>query len=872
LTGAIREAGGSAEKQSVPLVLARRRIGAASVAFAALIAVGCSGGEQQSADAQAASGAAAASSAASQSSGTTETALLSFEEQDRLVSDYCIRCHNYDDNAGGLALLLFEGATVHEDPETAEKVIRKLRAGMMPPSGEPRPDFETGMRLAASLEASIDSHADYKPGWLGLHRLNRVEYQNVVRDLLGIEIDAAQYLPTDDSSNGFDNQAGALGLSPVLLEAYLSAAGKLAEMAVGDVSIPTQTIYRVAEDASQNDQVEGLPFGTRGGILIDHYFPADGDYAFKIFSVNLGNMGNFRPFGEVRGEQLEVLIDGERVGLFDWDKEFGITPREESFEDEQAGQLRTIDLTVPVTAGHHKVGVTFLASNYAPGLDLNNAFERTTIETGGLPGFTFYPHVGRVRIDGPYEAAGAEDAPNRLLLFVCEPESAAEEAACAEQIVANLIRRAYRGQASDEDRATLLRFYNEARAAGGDFDDGVEAALQRALSDPKFIYRIETPPANATPGESYQINDLELASRLSFFLWSSMPDEQLLARAEAGELRNDGVLEAEIERMLADSRAEELTRNFAGQWLALRNLEGHAPITANFPDFDNNLRQAFRRETELLVDSLIRENRPIYELLDANYTYVNERLARHYGIPGVRGPRFRRVELGDDMDVRRGILGHGSLMTVTSQPGRTSPVIRGNWVLGNLIGTPAPPPPPNVPAIQAKTQDAAGNARVPTIREQYEAHRTNPVCATCHNMMDPIGFSLEPFDAIGRLRDTDAGLPINASGAMYDGSPINGPQDLRAFVLRYRDAYARNVAQKMLTYAVGRGMDWRDMPVVREVVHAAEADGTRFHALILAVAQSEPFQMNTAPIEVADAEGGAPATTGARPTATSAGR
>jgi hypothetical protein len=772
--------------------------------------------------------------------------LMSHDAQNALIGEFCVKCHNFEDFAGGFELVVFQAENAAEDREIAERVIRKLRAGMMPPSGEDRPDFATGQLMAASLEATIDAGTDYRPAWRGLHRLNRTEYANVVRDLVGIEVDAGAVLPVDDSADGFDNQASALSLSPVLLEAYLTTAAKIAEIVVGDALSPTQTVYRVAEDASQNGHVEGLPFGTRGGALIDHYFPADGEYAVKVYAVNVGNMGNFRPFGEVRGEQLEILIDGERVGLFDWDRELGVAGGGD--DDEQyRGRLRTIDLTVPVTAGPHEVGVTFLASNYAPGLDLNDAFERTTIETGGLPGFTFYPHVGRVRIDGPAEATGASMTPARAMVFVCEPASAAEEAACAERIIASFARRAYRGEVTEADLETLRGFYAEGRA-GGDFDDGIEAVLQRALSDPKFIYRVETPPEAVPAGQTYRLSDLELASRLSFFLWSSMPDEELLRVAEQGRLRDAGVLDAQIARMLADPRSIALSENFAGQWLALRNLDGHAPVVSEFPDFDDNLRQAFRRETELFFDSLVRDNRPVIDLMTADYTFLNERLARHYGIPGVRGSRFRRVELADHPE-RHGLLGKGSLLTVTSQPGRTSPVIRGNWVLGNLIGVPAPDPPPDVPDIEPPPVDAAGNVRVPTIREQMESHRNDPVCMSCHTMMDPIGFALEPFDATGRWRDDDAGAPIDSSDVMYDGTPISGPADLRDFVLRYREQYVRNVTERLMTYAVGRAMTYEDMTEVRRVVREAAPGGHRFQDLILAVVESESFQLSTKPTD-----------------------
>jgi len=765
---------------------------------------------------------------------------LSFDKQRDLISTYCVECHNFEDWAGGLELLAFDPEHPEADAELAEKVIEKLRAGMMPPAGKPRPDFATGQALAASLEHTIDAGAEFHPGWPGLHRLNRVEYENVIRDLLGMEVDAGSFLPTDDSSHGFDNQAGTLGLSPVLLEAYIGAAGDIARLAMGDVQTPSQAVHRVAEDATQNYHVEGLPFGTRGGILFEHVFPADGTYTFKVYSVNVGNMGNFRPFGEVRGEQLEILMDGERVGLFDWDKEFHVG------EGYGAEGLTTIDLTIPVTAGPHKIGVTFLARNYAPGLDLNNAFERSTIETGGLPGFTFYPHVGSIRVDGPYDAARPEESPSLARILVCRPEDGAAEQACAEKIVRRLARRAYRGNADEEDIATILSFYEEGREEGG-FYAGIEAALQRILSDPKFIYRVETPPEDVAAGGTYRISDLELASRLSFFLWSSMPDDTLLDLAEQGRLSEPRVLEAQVQRMLDDPRADALTRNFAGQWLALRNLSDHAPVVTEFPDFDDNLRQALRRETELFFASIIKENRPALDLLTADYTFVNGRLAKHYGIPGIEGSRFRRVELGPDQAMRRGLLGKGSLLTVSSQPGRTSPVVRGNWVLTNLIGSPPPPPPPDVPAIKPQTSDAAGNAHVPTMREQFEAHRSNPACKGCHMMMDPIGFAMEPFDATGHWRTSDAGQPINAKDVMYDGTPVDGPGDIRDFLVKYKTQFLRTLTGKLMTYAVGRGMEYGDRPMIRSVLRQAAQDDYRFRSLIVSVVESDAFLMNTKP-------------------------
>jgi len=758
-------------------------------------------------------------------------------EHSSTISGFCLDCHNDIDRVADLTLESHSLAEVADDRETWETVVRKLRGGRMPPPDGPRPEPEEYVALTGWLESELDSAYEPMLPPPGLHRLNRVEYANTIRDLLALDVDATQFLPSDDSSRGFDNQAGTLALSPALLEAYLSAASKISRVAIGTVAAPTQMLYRVAEDTTQDYHVEGLPFGTRGGILINHQFPADGEYTFKIFSVNLGNMGNFRPFGEVRGEQLEILLDGERLELVDWDEAFG--QREYARE-----AVLTIDVTVSVTAGPHTVGATFLATNYAPLLDLNNAFERSTIETGGLPGFTFYPHIGRLRIDGPDGAERPQDTPTRRDIFVCTPSTTDQETACAEQIVTRLARLAYRGLAGPEDIATLMEFYALGRD-GGDFDSGIEIALQRVLTDPKFIYRFEAEPAELAAGELYQLSDLELASRLSFFLWSSIPDEELLSLAEQNRLNDPGMLEQQVLRMLADPRSIALTENFAGQWLAVRSLESHAPVVDQFPDFDDNLRQAFRREMELLFDSLIREDRSVVDLLTADYTFVNDRLAKHYGIPGIQGSRFRRIELDDEFDARRGLLGKGGVLTVASQPGRTSPVMRGKWILANVFGIPAPDPPPDVPPLDPKQADAAGNSRQPSLREQMEEHRKNPACSGCHNVMDPFGFALEPFDATGKWRTDDGGNLIDASVVLYDGTEIEGPADLRDFLVKYSDQFVLNVTEKLLTYSLGRGVEYYDMPVVRSIVRETAVENYRFASLVMAIVNSQPFRMNT---------------------------
>jgi mono/diheme cytochrome c family protein len=756
-----------------------------------------------------------------------------------LLDTRCVACHNARVKAGSVALHGTDLSDLAANPALWERAVRKIRAGMMPPAGAPALDPPSRERLAAGLEAVLDRHA--RPAWPapGLHRLNRSEYANVVRDLLAIDVDPAAFLPSDDSTAGFDNMAGTLVMSAPLLEAYLSAAGRIARLAVGSAAAATQTVYRVPEDATQDYHVEGLPFGTRGGLLVRHHFPADGEYALKVIPVNKGNMGSSTAFGEVRGEKLEVLLDGERVAILDWDRE--------------VARGGTLDVRIPITAGPHALGVTFAATQYAPLNDLNQRFLRSTIETGGLPGFTFFPHVGSIRIEGPrpvdrtasaafLDTAAATDTPSRRAIFLCRPAAPAEEEGCATRIVTALARRAYRRPATAADAATLMQFYRLGRASG-DFDHGIEMALRRLLADPEFLYRRELEPADAVAGQPYRIADLELASRLSFFLWSSIPDEELLALASRGKLREPAVLERQVRRMLADPRAEALVVNVAGQWLNLRALSTQVPVVSSFPDFDDNLRQAFKRETELFFASIVREDRSVLDLLTADYTFVNERLARHYGIPNVYGSHFRRITLGQDFDMRRGLLGHGSQMTVSSQPGRTSPVQRGKWFMQTFLGVSPPSPPPGVVIRIASTEkDAHGGAKQ-SIRQQMEQHRTTEPCKSCHKIMDPIGFSLENFDAIGRWRTEDGGAPIDASGEIVDGTRLNGVADLRATIVRYSPQFVRVVTEKLLTYGLGRGAEHADMPLVRAIVREAAAD-YRFSSLILGIVRSPQFQMN----------------------------
>jgi mono/diheme cytochrome c family protein len=761
--------------------------------------------------------------------------------QRAVLDKYCVGCHNERLKTANLLLDKFDLARLSDHAAEAEKIVRKLRAGMMPPGGMPRPDPATREALIGWLEKELDRNALASPSLPppGLHRLNRTEYTNAIRDLLGLHIDAATFLPPDDSTNGFDNMAKALGMSPALMEAYLSAAGKISRLAMGSESAPSQVEFNVPEGTSQMYHVEGLPFGTRGGILIKHEFPADGEYLFKVVPVNEGNMGQAnRPFGAVPGQKLEVTIDGERVHLFDWDKDMvGFAVR-----------FGVPSPPIRVKAGLHTVGVTFLATHFSPNNhDTNYSFLRSTLETSGIQGHVFFPHVGRVRIEGPFNAPASSDTPSRRKILACRPVNENDEEPCARQTLSALARRAYRRPVTPSDVGTLMEFYSLGRK-GGTFEHGVEMALARLLVDTEFVYRGESEPANLAPGTSYRISDLELASRLSFFLWSSIPDDELMNLAVQSRLRNPAVLEQQVRRMLADPRSEALVSNFTGQWLNVRALRDVQPIASLYPDFDDTLRLAFQREVELFFASIVREDRSILDLLTADYTFANERLALHYGIPNVYGSQFRRIALGPEHDVRRGLLGKGALLTVTSQPARTSPVARGKWFLQTFLGVSPPDPPPVVPPVKPKVEDAAGNTKAPTMRQVMEEHRTNPVCASCHKIFDPIGFSLENFDAVGTWRTQDEGTPVDPSGVLGDGTTLTGVASLRDLLVRYSDQFVRVVTEKMLTYALGRGVEYPDMPVVRSIVHGAAASNYRFSSLVMGIVKSAPFQMSTKPL------------------------
>ena len=777
--------------------------------------------------------------------------------QKAIVSQYCMTCHSDKAKAAGLdsaRKINFDAldiAHVEKNAETWEVIARKLRAGMMPPAGMKRPDPATYKGFITWLENELDRTAVAYAPPPGLHRLNRTEYANVIKDLLDLDVDPGKYLPSDDSTHGFDNIAGALGVSSTLVEAYVSAAQKISRLAIGEPATPSLTVYRTPEDTSQDYHIEGLPFGTRGGMLVKHVFPSDGEYQLTITPIFGDNMSP-TGFGSVPCERLEVLLDSERIAMLDWQgggrapaancagRQVGAINSGQSGADLGRAGMR---LRFTTKAGPHMLGVTFLQTNFAPVLDLDQHFMRDTVQTGPTPGFTYFPHVGTVRIEGPFNATQAEDSPSRHKIFICRPTTAADETACATKIITNLATKAFRRPATSSDVAELVEFYKQGRKESN-FDNGIEMALARLLAAPKFIYRIEAEPANVKPGETYRLSDVDLASRLSFFLWSTSPDDELIRVASQGKLKDPAVLEQQVRRMLKDKKAEALAANFAGQWLNLRGLQAQSPLPMLYPDFDDPLRQAMRREVELLFDNIVREDRPITELLTADYTFVNERLAKHYGIPNIYGSQFRRITLGPDMDVRKGLIGKGALLVTTAKPDRTSPVTRGKWIMTNILGMKPPDPPPDVPPLPPRMTDAAGNAKVPSMRQKMLDHRVRSDCIQCHSMMDPIGFALENFDAIASWRTQDEGNAIDPTATVFDGTKIDGPAGVRKWLSGYSDQFVQVAVEKLLTYALGRGVEYQDMPLVRSIAHDAGKNGNKFSTLVLDIVKSKPFLMN----------------------------
>ena len=732
---------------------------------------------------------------------------------------YCVTCHNAKLKTADVVIDPAAAAEPANNAELWERVIRQLRSKTMPPPGMPRPDAKTYDQVASSLETALDHAATTtpNPGDLpNLRRLTRTEYQNVIRDLLALndlpkELDFTLLLPADNAASGFDNIADLLYISPAIMERYLDAARKISRFAVGDPAMPVMVnIHRLPLEEPQDTHVEGLPFGTRGGIAIHSYFPLDADYDIEIETAGFSR----------EPHQMEITVDGERKQLISIGGGGGRGGRRSAGPN----QYR-----VSVKAGLRLIGVAFIQHTEA----LDEATLHPRIRTRGTQ-----PAIAAVTIRGPYNATGPGETPSRQRLFTCRPKGVSDELPCAKQILSTLTRRAYRRPVSDRDLQPLLAFYESGRKENN-FDYGIQMALERLLVSPQFLYRIERDPPGPAPGMAYRVSDLELASRLSFFLWSSMPDDELLDAAVAGKLKQPEVFEQQVRRMIADPRSQSLVTNFAAQWLFLRDVEVKAPDLFLFQNFDEGLRQSFERETALFLDSILRENRPVRELLTANYTFVNERLAKHYGIPNVRGSEFRRVPLPEN-SARAGLLGQGSVLTLTSYSTRTSPVLRGKYVLENLLAAPPPPPPPNVPSL--KTESNASGEEL-SLREAMVQHRANPACASCHARMDPIGFAMENFDAVGKWRDQDAGKPIDVSSKLPDGTVVDGIQGVRDLILHDPERFVGAVTQKLLMYGIGRNVQYFDAPAIRKIVRDAAASDYTFASLVLGVAQSDPFQM-----------------------------
>lgn len=748
------------------------------------------------------------------------------------VDNYCIACHSDDMHRGGLSLESFDFAHPEKNAEETEKIIRKLRAGMMPPPGRQRPSDAEVNALAASLESSLDRVAAAHPyaGFTPLHRLNRLEYANSIKALLGLDVDAADLLPADDMSHGFNNMADVLTVSPALLEAYISAAGKISRAAIGDPqAAPMMATTMIPRVISQTSRIAGTPFGTRGGLAIEHIFPADGEYVFKV-AFYTHQQGYLFGQTQAQGQQLEIAVNGERVAVVD------VSPKYKDTDD-----VRTPP--VHIHAGQQLVSASFIKRFDGPVQDEVEPYAQSLLDVNvaNLPGLTTLPHLRGLTIVGPTHVTGVSETASRDKIFLVYPARREDEPAAARRIIFNLVQRAYRKPAAAVDVNEALRYYRLRREAGASFDEGIRAALESILANPQFIFRFEAVPAHARPGINYRIGDLELASRLSYFLWSGPPDDQLLRVAASGELRQRAILEREVKRMLADRRSQTLSTNFAVQWLNLKNLDDVLPDPYKFPNFDNNLAESMKQETELLFSDIARNDRDVLTLLTANYAFVDERLARHYGIPNVLGNRFRRVAITNDN--RLGLLGEASILTLTSTANRTSPVARGKWVMQVLLGSPPPAPPPNVPALVEAGEDVGPRS----VRQRMEAHRQNPACASCHRVIDPIGFALENFDPTGAWRNTDDGVRIDASGKLFDGTPLNSPADLRNGILKHKEAFLRAFAENLYTYGLGRIPDYRDLPEVRAIVARAERNGDRFSEYVLGIVESPAFTERSLP-------------------------
>jgi Protein of unknown function (DUF1592)/Protein of unknown function (DUF1588)/Protein of unknown function (DUF1595)/Protein of unknown function (DUF1587)/Protein of unknown function (DUF1585)/Planctomycete cytochrome C len=760
-------------------------------------------------------------------------ASVGFAQDRALIDKYCVTCHNQKLKTAGLALDTADFARPSESAEAWEKVIRKVRAEMMPPVGSPRPDKASMDQLATYLESSIDTVAGThpNPGRTVLHRMNRAEYGNAIRDLFALTaVDVTSLLPADTEAYGFDNIADVLGTSPALMERYLSAAWKVAALAVGNPKItPSVETFRVRYDLSQHDHIDGLPIGTRGGMLIKYDFPVDGEYIIRprLWKTTVNQTG-----GLELQHDLEITFDGERVRLA---RVGGIEDERKSYEfpTSAAEEIeKRFEIRLPVKAGPHAIGVAFLKKSSAPPVDLLQPFLRDRIDPISPAGI---PELDRVTVEGPFNVKASGDSPSRRRIFTCRPAAGVDPSTCAKTILSTIARRAYRRPLTDAEVSRLVNLFQTGQKKNSSFDEGVENALAFILVSPQFLFRFEYDPPNVAPGTIYRVSDLELASRLSFFIWSSIPDDQLLNVAIQGRLKTPAVLEQQVKRMLADERARALGANFAGQWLYLRNMQSAKPDDDLFPDFDDNLRQSMTRETEMLFESIVLGDRSALDLLTADYTFVNERLAKHYGMPGIYGDQMRRVTITDDY--RKGLLGQGSILTLTSMANRTSPVNRGKYVLTNILGTPPPSPPANVPPLNEAPEKSL------SMRERMAQHRSNPVCANCHKLMDPIGLALENFDAIGRWRTADGEASIDTSDTLYNGIKVNGPASLRQVILSHPDQFVRTMTEMLMTYGTGRGLEYYDLPTIRSIVKDAARSNYRFSSLVLGVVKSAPFQM-----------------------------
>ena len=758
---------------------------------------------------------------------------LTAPDQAALVAKYCTTCHNERGKSGNLSLAGFDGKWVADHRDTVEKMIRKLRAGMMPPAGMARPDEAAIGRFASALESRMDAlaAADPNPGWRPFQRLTRAEYTRAVKELLDVDVDVTPYLPPDTLTLGFDNLAESQSFSPALLQGYLRAASAISRLAIGDRhAAATSATYRVPSTESQMRTVAGAPFGSRGGVSVIHTFPADGTYRFELTLVRTVSgelFGNTAILMAAKNELLELSINGERAAMLEVDKGMG---------DEAAGGLTVKTPPLSVMAGPQRITAAFVPRSIGPVDDLIAPIDQTLIDTriGTGFGITALPHLKDMTVTGPIEVTGVSDTPSRRRIFSCRPTTA--EQRCATQIVQDLGTRAYRGPLGAADLDELMKFYEQGRKEG-DFESGIQMSVQAVLANPRFLFRVEPVPAAAAA--PYRIGDFDLASRLSFFLWATVPDSELLAAAKGGALKTRAGLEKQVRRMLIDRRSETLATRFWSQWLRLQDVDKMRPDGVTYPQWDSSLSASFRRETELFFDNLVREDRNVLELLTADYTFVDERLARHYGFGGVTGPQFRRVSLPEN---RRGILTHGSILLLTSVADRTSPVQRGKWVMQVLLGSPPPPPPPNVPTLDNTKPIAAG--RLLTVRERMAQHRANPACTSCHRVIDPIGLSLENFDVTGQYRIKDNGTPIDASGQLYDGTTLNGPSGLVAALVKRKTTVLTTFTESLMTYALGRRVEYFDLPTVRAIVADAEKHDFRASSFILGIVTSDAFRMS----------------------------